>query len=82
MSLPDITLLAELSRENRLTGPACWMETPYYNNGCMVRVLWTDGSFLMRDAKDAYGVRPVIYLEAAQPISGSGSKSDPFTLTP
>lgn len=82
VSLPDITLLAELSRENRLAGPACWMETPYYNNGCMVRVLWTDGSFLMRDAKDAYGVRPVIYLEAAQPISGSGSISDPFTLTP
>ena len=82
VSLPDITLLAELSRENRLTGPACWMETPYYNNGCMVRVLWTDGSFLMRDAKDTYGVRPVIYLEAAQPISGSGSIGDPFTLTP
>lgn len=78
VGLPDITLLAQLSRENRLSGPACWMETPYYNNGSMVRTLAPGGYFLMRDGKDPYGVRPVVRVEASQPRAGNGSREDPF----
>lgn len=60
--LPDIRLLAELSRRGLLAPDPCWMETPYYNNGSMVRTLGPDGYFYMRDAAESYGVRPVLVL--------------------
>lgn len=60
--LPDIRLLAELSRHGLLNPAPCWMETPYYNNGSMVRTLGRDGYFYMRDAAETWGVRPVLVL--------------------
>ena len=63
--LPDISLLAGLSRSGRLTPAPCWMDTPYYNNGSMLRILGPDGYFYMRDAALSYGVRPVITVDAA-----------------
>lgn len=62
--LPDIALLADISRAGRLRGETCWMETPYYNNGSMVRILGGDGYFYMRDASDSCAVRPMIVLSA------------------
>lgn len=62
--LPDIALLASLSRASRLSPVPCWMDTPYYNNGSMLRVMAPDGYFYMRDAAVAYGVRPVITVDA------------------
>ena len=41
------------------------METPYYNNASMLRILGSDGYFYMHDAADAWGVRPVIVVEEA-----------------
>ena len=63
--LPDIGLMADLSRSWRLGGAPCWMETPYYNNASMLRILGSDGYFYMHDAADAWGVRPVIVVEEA-----------------
>lgn len=63
--LPDIGLMADLSRSGRLGGAPCWMETPYYNNASMLRILGSDGYFYMHDAADAWGVRPVIVVEEA-----------------
>lgn len=60
--LPDIHLLAQLSRRGLLGGAPCWMDTPYYNNGSMVRILGRDGYFYMRDAGETWGVRPVLVL--------------------
>ena len=78
--LPDIGLMASLSRQGLLSGAPCWMDTPYFNNGSMVRILGTDGYFYMRDAADTWGVRPVIALDAAG-FAGSGSVGDPFVPT-
>lgn len=64
--LPDIALLASLSRSGRLLAVPCWMDTPYYNNGSMPRILGNDGYFYMQDAAVAYGVRPVITVDAAK----------------
>lgn len=60
--LPDIHLLAALSRRGLLDPNPCWMETPYYNNGIMVRCLGSDGYFYMKDAAEPLNVRPVIVL--------------------
>lgn len=76
--LPDIGLMASLSRAGLLSGPPCWMDTPYFNNGSMVRILGTDGYFYMRDAADQWGVRPVVTLAAGTELTGSGSVGDPF----
>lgn len=76
--LPDIGLMASLSRAGLLSGPPCWMDTPYFNNGSMVRILGADGYFYMRDAADQWGVRPVVTLEAGTELTGSGSVGDPF----
>ncbi len=78
--LPDIGLMASFSRQGLLTGPSCWMETPYYNNGSMVRYLGGDGYFYMRDASQPLPVRPVIQLPAGLELTGSGSIGDPFCL--
>ena len=78
--LPDIGLLAELSRQGLCYGPPCWMETPYYNNDSMVRVMGSDGYFYMRDASDTWGVRPVIRLPADVSYRGSGTPADPFQI--
>ncbi len=61
--LPDITLMASLSRLQRLFPVSCWMDTPYYNNGSMLRILAPDGYFYMRDAAQPYGVRPLITVQ-------------------
>lgn len=76
--LPDIGLMASLSRAGLLSGPPCWMDTPYFNNGSMVRILGADGYFYMRDAADIWGVRPVVTLAAETELTGSGSVGDPF----
>ena len=76
--LPDIGLMASLSRAGLLSGPPCWMDTPYFNNGSMVRILGADGYFYMRDAADQWGVRPVVALAAGTELTGSGSVGDPF----
>lgn len=76
--LPDIGLMASLSRAGLLSGPPCWMDTPYFNNGSMVRILGADGYFYMRDAADQWGVRPVVPLAAGTELTGSGSVGDPF----
>ena len=79
--LPDIGLMASLSRAGLLSGPPCWMDTPYFNNGSMVRILGADGYFYMRDAADTWGVRPVVALSAEAGFTGSGSAGDPFIPT-
>lgn len=76
--LPDIGLMASLSRAGLLSGSPCWMDTPYFNNGSMVRILGTDGYFYMRDAADEWGVRPVVILSADAVLTGSGSIGSPF----
>lgn len=80
--LPDIGLMASLSRAGLLSGPPCWMDTPYFNNGSMVRILGADGYFYMRDAADQWGVRPVVALAAGTELTGSGSVGDPFIPKP
>jgi len=78
--LPDIRLMAELSRAGLASGPPCWMETPYYNNGSMLRCLGGDGYFYMKDAGAVCGVRPVVVVDAPQAAEGAGTRADPFRL--
>lgn len=65
VSLPDIAHLASLSRAGRLPTAPCWMDTPYYSNSSMLRILASDGYFYMRDAAQPFGVRPLISIQTA-----------------
>lgn len=82
VTLPDIKLIAELAEKGTKTArsEAYWLETPYFNNGYMVRCVMPDGRILMREAAERSGVRPVICLASTVTASGTGTYTDPFTL--
>lgn len=76
VTLLDVAQYAELYQKGleRRPGYEYWLETPYYNNSSMVRIVNWEGYVLMKDAAyAALGVRPCItvnlnqedYLEAA-----------------
>jgi hypothetical protein len=82
VTLPDIKLIAELAgKDARIArGEAYWLDTPYFNNGYMVRCVMPDGRILMREAAEVSGVRPVICLAPTAIASGTGTYDDPFIL--
>lgn len=82
VTLPDIGLITELAQDGvKLDrSEAYWLETPYFNNGYMVRCVMPDGRILMREAAERSGIRPVICLSSSVSASGTGTYADPFTL--
>lgn len=76
--LPDLTTICAALNRGDLV-PSCWLETPYFSNGQMQRILAPDGYLYMRDAKESYPVAPCITVTGAV-VSGSGSRGDPFVL--
>jgi hypothetical protein len=80
--IPDIALVSSLAQSGKTVavGGAYWLDTPYFNNGFMTRVVMPDGSVLMREATDDAGIRPVLRIEGANIKKGSGSFDDPFIL--
>lgn len=82
VTLPGIELAARLAREGRsLAGRPWWLETPYCPSATMARYVGADGHIYFGDATAARAVRPVVAIRAAQPLSGSGSRNDPFALS-
>lgn len=57
-----------------------WLETPYFQNSSMVRVVDTDGYVYMKDALvDHIAVLPAMYIKPEVSVSdGDGSREDPF----
>jgi hypothetical protein len=82
VTLPDIDVISGISADggNIALNEAYWLETPYFNNGYMVRCVMPDSRILMREAAEQSGVRPVIQITAGDAVSGSGTFSDPFVL--
>ena len=84
--LPDAELMEELSdRGYRLTASErYWLMTPYFGNGSMVRAVYPEGQVYFQDAREALGVRPVVYVDlpkmAAAVSGGSGTAKDPYVL--
>lgn len=83
VALPSIAQISAmaLAGETVASDSAYWLETPYYNNGNMVRCVFPDGYVVFRDASEQAGVRPVIYVAVRGALSGSGSRDNPFRLT-
>lgn len=82
VALPDAALVTDLMLRGApitLRIPY-WLDTPYYNNGYMVRCVMPDGTVLMREAREASGVRPVIRVNAGGIAGGDGSRKNPFIL--
>lgn len=67
--LPDVDEFSELIYKNDIEkhpSQAYWLETPYYNNSSMVRVVERDGYVYMKDAsEDTIGVRPCLMVDVA-----------------
>lgn len=79
--LPDIGLIADLSRRGWQIAGDYWLETPYYSNSSMVRLAAEDGYLYMQDANTLHGVRPVVYVKSdIEVVSGSGSKNEPYVV--
>ena len=65
-----------------IPGTWWWLVSPsarsgYAHYGLTVN---TGGSLSHSNARDSYGVRPVVYLTSSLSLSGSGTISDPFTI--
>ena len=81
VALPGIDLAARLAREGRgLAGRPWWLETPYCPSTALARYVGADGHVYFGDAAAARTVRPTVLVGAAEPLSGSGSRNDPFVL--
>lgn len=82
VTLPDIDLIYRLADEGHSIklDTGYWLETPYYNNGNMVRYIAEDGYVYMRDACVKCGVRPVLYISSDIIVSGAGSQSSPLDI--
>ena len=80
--LPDIAMISSLSKEQGIAAQSSyWLETPYYSNGSMLRVVFPDGYIYFRDASEKANVRPVVRITGMDVSAGSGSYEDPFILT-
>ena len=67
------------------TGQIYWTMSPCYFNSTNYRadvfIVNSNGSLYGNDVFRTWGVRPVINLKSAIAISGSGTTSDPYTLS-
>ncbi|MGE5614065.1 MAG: DUF6273 domain-containing protein [Bacillota bacterium] len=59
-----------------------WLETAYFNNSSMVRVVDTDGTVYMKDAATGnIAVMPAMYIKKdAAVTAGNGSRKNPFVF--
>lgn len=59
-----------------------WLETPYYNNSSMVRVVEKDGYVYMKDANyTKIGIRPSVIIDiTGLPYEGDGSPDKPYVF--
>lgn len=78
--LPSIGLTAELARQGYDVSGDYWLETPYCPSGTLVRRMGEDGHIYFSPADTARGLRLVVSIRAAEPVSGRGSIGDPFVL--
>lgn len=81
VTLPDINLVAQLARDGRdIAGAPYWLETPYCRTENLARYVARDGHIYLGPTEVARVIRPVIQIGPQDPLSGSGSRSDPFVL--
>jgi hypothetical protein len=80
VTLPGIDLISQMAQNGAdISEPGMyWLETPYFNNGYMVRCVYPDGYIYFREASEAAGVRPVIRIAVTDILSGTGSAANPF----
>jgi len=59
-----------------------WTMSPYsYSNSSNVWYVYSTGRWNNYSASTSYGVRPVIYLTSDISLEGSGTASDPYTIS-
>lgn len=82
VSLPTIEQITALDQDRRriTLHESYWLQTPYFNNDYMTRIVLPNGFILMREVTEQAGIRPVIYINLSDSISGSGSLRKPFEL--
>jgi hypothetical protein len=83
--LPDVVEFSEYIAKAGLEKrpeKSYWLETPYYGNSSMVRVVGEDGYVYMKDACfSGIGVRPLIIIDAkGLSYSGNGTEQEPYVF--
>ena len=82
--LTGITWSSANTRSYLYTGQRYWTMSPYSyasNSHARVLVVYSSGGLNYDFLNGARGVRPVINLKSAIAISGSGTTSDPYTIS-
>ena len=82
VTLPDIDLIARLAQASTdVSGRSYWLEVSYCRTENLVRYVAEDGHVYFGPAEVTHAIRPVVEVRQALPLSGSGSRNDPFMLT-
>lgn len=79
VTLPDVDMVTELIRNGAvLGGVPFWLETPYCPSESLARYVGTDGYIYFGATQVAKSIRPVVTVTVSEPVSGTGSISEPF----
>jgi len=83
VTLPNLRQIADMSRNGikiKKTIPY-WLDTPYYSNDSMLRIVETDGYIYMKDAiTEDIGIVPCIYLRSGWSVEGKGTLKEPYRI--
>lgn len=81
VSLPNLKQVASMSRNGMKIKKAVpyWLDTPYYSNDSMLRIVEKDGYIYMKDAiTEDIGIVPCIYLRSGWSMEGKGTLREPY----
>ena len=83
VTLPNLRQIADMSRNGikiKKTIPY-WLDTPYYSNDSMLRIVGKDGYIYMKDAIiEDIGIVPCIYLRSGWSMEGKGTLKEPYRI--
>jgi len=83
VTLPNLRQIADMSRNGIKIKKAMpyWLDTPYYSNDSMLRIVEKDGYIYMKDAiTEDIGIVPCIYLRSGWSMEGKGTLKEPYRI--
>jgi hypothetical protein len=83
VTLPNLKQIADMSRNGMKIKKSMpyWLDTPYYSNDSMLRIVEKDGYIYMKDAiVEDVGIVPCIYLRSGWGMEGKGTFKEPYRI--
>ncbi len=80
VTLPDLDTIAQLSRNHYDISGDYWLQTVYAFKNYMTRYVNPEGYVFFTESRVEKGIRPMITINSQTPISGKGTRNNPFIL--